>query len=197
MSNTHYFICIFHFYHLFYPHLFFFSIYFIVKYKTHLLFLWSNLAFIQHSQFSLLTSTIQSLNPFLWITLVIHYGGRNYFIVRLTPIFFLSDQIYHLSNIHNFHCSLLPFNLYTPFFSLWQIYRLFNSHHFICIFHFYHTFYAHLFFFHYKLLHPSFFCLIKSTICPMCAVFLTHFYYSFFTLEIYCFSNTHYDHFSI
>ena len=112
------------------------------KTYTHLFSLWSNLSFIQHPQYSLLISTIQSLYPF--------------------------------------------------FFSL-QINRLFNSHHFVCMFHFFHTFYAHLFFFYYELLHPSFFCLIKSTLCSMCRVFITHFYHLFFTLEIYRFSNSHYD----
>ena len=48
---------------------------------------------------------------------------------------------------------------------------------FSCIFHFYHLFHAHLFFFHYKLLHPSFFSLIKSTVCLISTVVIAHFYH--------------------
>merc|ERR1712002_310867 len=110
--------------------------------------------------------------------------------------FFFFSQIYRLFNTHYFHMhfSLLSFVLQPSFFLQSNLpfvqhpsfsYAFFfgtSTVHqipiiFSCIFHFYHLFHAHLFFFHYKLLHPSFFSLIKSTICLISTVVIAHFYH--------------------
>ena len=64
----------------------------------------SNLSFVQHPLFHKYFHFYHLFYAHLFFFCI-------YFIVRLTPILFLSDQIYRLSNIHNFYCSLLPFNL--------------------------------------------------------------------------------------
>ena len=110
-----FFFCFFHFYHLLYAYF-----YFIIKFYTHLFSVWPNLLFVQCAQFFSLTFTIYSLHLRSTVFQIPIMTISAFSILALT------------STIHSLHCSLF----------IWEIYHSLNFHHLICIFHFYHLFYA-------------------------------------------------------